>query len=199
MTHWGMLICLQWELLWVHWTKGSSKGIVNNQPKADIPLLDCKNSEINPTCITPPLSLWQPPCKDRLLLLPVITSVSFSSRAHKQLPFPSFASHFRLMNTQNLQLASVGDSCWVLRVVENKSPHLAPKYGFRRLTLDSDFFFFFLTWHSTKIHPWGELIFLPSKRSKTTSPRSYSRMTRISMPQILCAITRKLFCFLNVT
>lgn len=141
MTHQGMLTCaLHWELLQIHWPRGSTREILNNQPKAVIPLLDSKISEISPTHISPPLWLWQPPRKD---CCPCLTT------SHQWAPLcvhangcfhSSFASCFRLLNTQNLQLALVGDSYWVLRTVENKSPHLAPKYGFRRLTLASDFF-----------------------------------------------------------
>lgn len=82
--HQGMLISPHWELLWIRWTKGSTKEILNSQSKADIPLLASNISETNPTHISPLLSLWEPPRKDRLLSLPHTTSVSFSPPAHKR-------------------------------------------------------------------------------------------------------------------
>lgn len=109
--------------------------------KADIPLLDNKIWELNPTYISPLLWLWQPLRKDRLLsLFYHTTSVSSTSCAHKQLLSLFFSSMFQtaehpksLAGLSRRQLLGAQD-------YGNKSSHLGPKYGFRRLTLASDFF-----------------------------------------------------------
>lgn len=67
MAHQGMLICRDWDLFWIHWTKGSTKQILNNQQA--VLLLDNKICELNPTYISTLLWLWQSLRKDRLLFL----------------------------------------------------------------------------------------------------------------------------------
>lgn len=140
-TWWHIRGYSDWELFWIHRTKGSTKELLNSQPKADIPLLDNKISELNPTYISPLLWLWQPLRKDRLLsLFHHTTSVSSSSCAHKQLLSLFFCSMFQTAEHPKSLAGLSGRQLPGARDCGNKSSHLAPKYGFRRLTLASDFF-----------------------------------------------------------
>lgn len=192
-----MLICLHWEHLWTHWTKRSTKEILNNQPKADTPLLDYKITEISHTCISP----HHCHCDNQLAqaavsVFPHISELLFTctqvtaslyfcfmlqNAEHPKSPFGLSGRQLLGARGFRKQITPFSPLMWIQKA----------NFRFR------SFFFFNLAQYSSLSMRWVN--FLPSKRSKITSSRLYSRMTRIRMPQILCAITRKLFYFLNVT